>query len=67
MPKNAARSGRGIDVLLYDLQVHGRLLDLVGDVGKVTQGAVEAIQARHDERITGAHSIARMPRAAVYQ
>jgi hypothetical protein len=51
-----ASSGQGVDILLDDLQVRTCLLDLVGDVGKIAQGATEAVETRHNKRITSAEN-----------
>jgi hypothetical protein len=37
--ERAPRSGRGVDILLDHLQMRSRLLDLMGDAGKIAQGA----------------------------
>src|SRR5215831_2942710 len=49
--ERAASCRRCVDVLLDDLQMRTCLLDLMGNVGKIAQGAAEPIQLRHNERI----------------
>src|SRR5262249_22664629 len=55
MPKKARPAGgQSVNILLEYPEVGPNLLNLVGDVRKIVQGATQAVKTRDDQGIAGA-------------